>query len=124
MNTTFKTDLNYQQVDVMNVVQEGPEYNFYTARISWGVNIVENMRELDILPFIDRIEIECGDSPNTSNHTLIVKHDFLDIINDESTKYRVKFHFLRESDFPRITVRPKFIGIDMETKTVEVLFDA
>ena len=125
---TFITELNHEQVDVMG--DNFPDHVIYfNAKIHWGLDIFETQIEFDIRPFIDRIEIFSGEDARASIKMLIVRNDFLDILNDpDITDYKVKQTFLRDTDKfeyqSLITIIPKFIGIDLLKKEVEVLFNA
>ena len=122
---TFITELNHEQVDVMG-------YNFpdhviyFNAKIHWGLEFIESQIEIDIKPFVDRIEIFSGEDVGNSNKMLIIKNDFMDILNDDSCKYEIKYTFLRDNPYTNdlITIVPKFVGIDLSEKIVEVLFNA
>ena len=125
---TFITELNHEQVDVMG--DNFPDHVIYfNVKIHWGLHLIESQRSLDIRSFIDRIEIFSGEDARASNKMLIVRNDFLDILNDpDITDYKVKQTFLRDTDKfeyqSLITIIPKFIGIDLLKKEVEVLFNA
>ena len=126
---TFITDLNHLKVDVID--GSIPEHIVYfNARIHWGIILHENSRYIDISPFVDRVEVFCGEDSRSSDGMLIIKEDFLDIKNDysEDQEWEVKFCYLRDNDCPsyqhRITIIPKFVGIDQRKKIVEVLFNA
>ena len=95
---TFITELNHEQVDVTG--DSFPDHVIYfNARIHWGLHFIESQRELDIRTFIDRIQVFSGEDVRSSNKMLIVKNDFLDILNDmDITDYKVKQTFLRDSD--------------------------
>ena len=125
---TFITELNHEQVDV-----RGDNYPahviYFNIKIHWGLELFESKRQLDIRPFIDRIEVFSGEDARASNKMLIVRNDFLDILNDpDITDYKIKQTFLRDTDKfeyqSLITIIPKFIGIDLLKKEVEVLFNA
>ena len=100
---TFITELNHEQVDVM------------------GKHYPDHVR-----PFIDRIEVFSGEDARASNKMLIVKDDFLDIFNNEESQYEITHTFLRDKPASEdlITIFPKFVGIDISKKEVEVLFNA
>ena len=122
---TFITELNHQQVDVIG--DDVPESCiYYNIRIYWGLDLVENQRELDLLPFVDRIIVWSGEDARQSNKMLIIKNDFMDILNDENSEYEIKYTFLRDDPTSNqlISIVPKFIGIDIKDKIVEVLFNA
>ena len=124
MNTTFITELNHQQVDVLGT--DLPDcVMYFNVKIHWGLNIVETQRQLDILPFIDRIQVYSGEDARAADKMLVVQNDFLDIINDESTDYRVRMNILRDKDMfkYRITIVPKFVAVDLKDKIVEVIFN-
>tara|TARA_R100000781_G_C4076670_1_gene126317 strand:+ start:948 stop:1322 length:375 start_codon:yes stop_codon:yes gene_type:complete len=122
---TFITELNHEQVDVMG--KHYPDHVIYfNAKIHWGLELFESQRELDIRPFIDRIEVFSGEDARASNKMLIVKDDFLDIFNNEESQYEITQTFLRDKPASEdlITIFPKFVGIDISKKEVEVLFNA
>ncbi len=123
---TFITELNHEQVDIIG--DNYPDHVIYfNIKIHWGLHLNESQIELDIRPFIDRIQVFSGEDARSSNKMLIVKNDFLDIINDSDiTDYRVKQTFLRDKPDSNslITIVPKFVGIDLSKKEVEVLFNA
>ena len=122
---TFITELNHEQVDVMG--DNFPDHVIYfNAKIHWGLDIFETQIEFDIRPFIDRIEIFSGEDARASNKMLIVKDDFLDIFNNEESQYEITQTFLRDKPALEdlITIFPKFVGIDISKKEVEVLFNA
>ena len=123
---TFIKELNHEQVDIIG--DNYPDHVIYfNIKIHWGLHLNESQIELDIRPFIDRIQVFSGEDARSSNKMLIVKNDFLDIINDSDiTDYRVKQTFLRDKPDSNslITIVPKFVGIDLSKKEVEVLFNA
>ena len=123
---TFITELNHEQVDIIG--DNYPDHVIYfNIKIHWGLHLNESQIELDIRPFIDRIQVFSGEDARSSNKMLIVKNDFLDIINySDITDYRVKQTFLRDKPDSNslITIVPKFVGIDLSKKEVEVLFNA
>ena len=125
---TFITELNHEQVDVMG--DNFPDHVIYfNVKIHWGLHLIESERSLDIRSFVDRIEVFSGHDIRTSNKMLIVRNDFLDILNDSDiTDYKVKQSFLTHSDkfeYQRlITIVPKFININISKKEVEVIFNA
>ena len=98
---------------------------YFIVKIHWGLNIVETQRQLDILPFIDRIQVYSGEDARAADKMLVVQNDFLDIINDESTDYRVKINILRDEDMfgCRMTIVPKFVGVDLKDKIVDVIIN-
>ena len=98
---------------------------YFNVKIHWGLNIVETQRQLDILPFIDRIQVYSGEDARAADKMLVVQNDFLDIINDESTDYRVRMNILRDKDMfkYRITIVPKFVAVDLKDKIVEVIIN-
>ncbi len=122
---TFITELNHEQVDVMG--DNYPDHVIYfNAKIHWGLSLNESQVELDIIPFVDRIEIFSGEDARSSNKMLIIKNDFLDILNNEESQYEITRTFLRDKPCSNdlMTIVPKFIGIDISKKEVEVLFNA
>ena len=122
---TFITELNHEQVDVMG--DNFPDHVIYfNAKILWGLHLIESQRSLDIRSFIDRIEVFSGEDARASNKMLIVKDDFLDIFNNEESQYEITQTFLRDNPALEdlITIFPKFVGIDISKKEVEVLFNA
>ena len=125
---TFITELNHEQVDVMG--DNFPDHVIYfNVKIHWGLHLIESERSLDIRAFVDRIEVFSGHDIRPSNNMLLIRNDFLDILNDpDITDYKVKQTFLRDTDKfeyqSLITIIPKFIGIDLLKKEVEVLFNA
>ena len=127
---TFKSELNYKQVDVFAkdetlFIVDGVEHTYFNVIIDWGLHLYETMRDMDIVPFVDRIKVASGDSV-TDNGMIIVKEGFVDIINDNS--WKIKLNFLRDDDSLiyrwHITIRPKFVAIDVDKKIVEVIFNA
>ncbi len=135
---TFITELNYKQVDIFAkdeslFIVDGEEHTYFNAKIHWGLRLDEGMRELDIVPFIDKVEITSGNSVS-DNKMIIVKHDFVNIIAPaigskfEKGAWRIKMNFLRDDDrimyLWHITIFPKFIAVDVDKKIVEVLFNA
>ena len=124
MNTTFITELNHEQVDVLGT--DLPDcVMYFNVKIDWGLNIVETQRQLDILPFIDRIQVYSGEDARAADKMLVVQNDFLDIINDESTDYRVRMNILRDKDMfkYRITIVQKFVAVDLKDKIVDVIIN-
>ena len=126
---TFITELNHEQVDVLN--GNIPEQVIYfNVKIHWGLHIFDNMKSLDLSPFVDRIQVFCGEDARSSNKMLIISEDFLDIVNEDSLEqeWEIKYCFLRDDDKPLyqslISILPKFVAIDMKSKVVEVLFNA
>ena len=122
---TFKTELNYEQVDIINH-NDINDHIYHNIKIEWGLHLLESQVELEIRPFIDRIQVWTGEDVRKSDKMLIVKNDFLDIINDESTEFRVNTTIIRDNPYSESAslIVPKFIGIDMKNKKVEVLFNA
>ena len=122
---TFITELNHEQVDVRG--DNYPDHVIYfNIKIHWGLELFESQRQLDIRPFIDRIEVFSGEDARASNKMLIIKNDFLDIFNNEESQYEITQTFLRDKPALEdlITIFPKFVGIDISKKEVEVLFNA
>ena len=137
---TFKSELNFEQVDVFSkdetlFIVDGEEHTYFNVKIDWGLHLYESMRELDIVPFVDRIFVTSGDSVS-DNKMIIVKHDFVDITNADSGKlpdsgWTVKMNFLRDDESVisvryrwHVTIVPKFVSIDVDKKIVEVIFNA
>ena len=127
---TFKSELNFKQVDVISkdetlFIVDGEEHTYFNVTIDWGLHLYEHMRELDIVPFVDRIQVSSGDSV-TDNGMIIVKEGFVDIINDNS--WKIKLNFLRDDERLvyrwHCTIVPKFVAIDVDKKIVEVIFNA
>ena len=127
---TFKSELNFKQVDVISkdetlFIVDGEEHTYFNVTIDWGLHLYEHMRELDIVPFVDRIQVSSGDSV-TDNGMIIVKEGFVDIINDNS--WKIKLNFLRDDERLvyrwHCTIVPKFVAIDIDKKIVEVIFNA
>ena len=121
MNTTFITELNHQQVDVLGT--DLPDcVMYFNVKIHWGLNIVETQRQLDILPFIDRIQVYSGEDARAADKMLVVQNDFLDILNDESSDYTVIVTIKRDYDsfVSTINIMPKFVTINLTGKLVEV----
>ena len=125
---TFITELNHEQVDVMG--DNFPDHVVYfNAKIHWGLHLIESERSLDIRSFVDRIEVFSGHDIKPSNNMLLIRNDFLDILNDtDITDYNVKQSFLRDinkDEYQRlITIVPRLININISKKEVEVLFNA
>ena len=122
---TFITELNHEQVDVLG--KNYPDHVIYfNVKIHWGLDIFESQRELDIRPFVDRIEIFSGEDARASNKMLIIKNDFLDIYNNEESEYEITQTFLRDKPVSEdlMSIFPKFVGVDISKKEVEVLFNA
>ena len=68
---TFITELNHEQVDVMG--DNFPDHVIYfNAKIHWGLEFIESQIEIDIKPFVDRIEIFSGEDVGNSNKMLII----------------------------------------------------
>ena len=134
---TFKSELNFKQVDVISkdetlFIVDGEEHTYFNVTIDWGLHLYEHMRELDIVPFVDRIQVSSGDSV-TDNGMIIVPEGFVDITNADSGKlpdsgWTVRINFLRDDDRVvyrwHCTIVPKFVSIDVDKKIVEVLFNA
>ena len=127
----FKSELNFKQVDVISkdetlFIVDGEEHTYFNVTIDWGLQVYESMREMDIVPFVDRIQVSSGDSVS-SNKMIIVKHSFLDIV-EKSSEWKFRLNFLRDDDRVayrwHCTIVPKFIAIDVDKKIVEVLFNA
>tara|TARA_R100000781_G_scaffold81408_1_gene50185 strand:+ start:488 stop:859 length:372 start_codon:yes stop_codon:yes gene_type:complete len=117
----FITELNHEQVDVLG---DGfPDYVVYfNVRIHWGLTIYEDARKLDIVPRVDRIELFCGEDARASDKMLIIRDEFLDIVNDENCEYSFKFNFITdEDDVQNLTIKPKFVAVDIRDKVVEVI---
>ena len=57
---------------------------------------------------------------------LIIKNDFLDIYNNEESEYEITQTFLRDKPVSEdlMSIFPKFVGVDISKKEVEVLFNA
>ena len=122
---TFITELNHEQVDILG--KNYPDHVIYfNVKIHWGLDIFESQRELDIRPFVDRIEIFSGEDARASNKMLIIKNDFLDIYNNEESEYEITQTFLRDKPVSEdlMSIFPKFVGVDISKKEVEVLFNA
>ena len=121
---TFITELNHEQVDVMGDTYPDSVV-YFNAKIHWGLEFIESQREIDIKPFVDRIQVFNGDEARNSDKMLIIKNNFMDILDDEN-KYEIKFTFLRDNPSMNdlMTIVPKFVGIDISEKIVEVLFNA
>ena len=128
---TFKTELNFEQVDVIAkdetlFIVDGVEHTYFNVKIDWGLHLYESTRELDIVPFVDRIFVTSGDGVS-DNKMIIVKHDFVDITNAYN-EWKIKLNFLRDDDSLvyrwHITIQPKFVSIDVDKKIVEVIFNA
>ena len=122
---TFITELNHEQVDVMG--DNFPDHVIYfNAKIHWGVDLFESQRELDIRPFIDRIEVFSGEDARASNKMLIIKNDFLDIFDNEESEYEITQTFVRNKTVSGdlISIFPMFVDVDISKKEVEVLLNA
>ena len=94
--------------------------------MDWGLRLYDHMRELDIVPFIDRIKVSSG-TDVSGNGMIIVPHNIADILDIHESKenWEVKINFLRDTNIDDlITIVPKFVGIDVDKKIVEVLFNA
>ena len=118
---TFITELNHEQVDVLG--KNYPDHVIYfNVKIHWGLHLIESERSLDIRSFVDRIEVFSGHDIRTSNKMLIVRNDFLDILNDESSDYTVIVTIKRDYDsfVSTINIMPKFVTINLTGKLIEV----
>ena len=134
---TFISELNFKQVDVFSkdetlFIVDGEEHTYFNVKIHWGLHLYESMKEMDIVPFVDKIEVTSGDSVS-DNGMIIVKHDFVNITNADSTKlpdsgWTIKTHYSRDNDSIsyrwHCTILPKFIAIDVDKKIVEIIFNA
>ena len=134
---TFISSLNYKQVDVFSkdetiFIVDGEEHFYFNVKIHWGLHLYETMKELDIVPFVDRIQVSSGDSV-TKNGMIIVPEGFVDITNADSGKlpdsgWTIKTHYSRDNDSIsyrwHCTIVPKFISIDVDKKIVEITFNA
>ena len=122
---TFITELNHEQVDVRG--DNYPDHVIYfNIKIHWGLELFESQRQLDIRPFIDRIEVFSGEDARASNKMLIIKNDFLDIFNNEESDYEITQTILRDKPTTEdsMAIFPYFVGVDVSKKEVEVLFNA
>ena len=122
---TFITELNHEQVDVRG--DNYPDHVIYfNIKIHWGLELFESQRQLDIRPFIDRIEVFSGEDARASNKMLIIKNDFLDIFNNEESDYEITQTILRDKPTTEdsMAIFPNFVGVDVSKKEVEVLFNA
>ena len=106
--------------------------NYFNVKIHWGLKICDYMKEMDITPFVDKIEVTSGDSVS-DNGMIIVKQDFVNITFPEVGEYdkdawKCKNNFLRDDDrilyLWHITIFPKFVAFDVNKNIVEVLFNA
>ena len=137
-NKTFKSKLSYEQVDLSTkdkalLLVDGEEHSYFNVTIDWGLHLYEYMKELDIVPFVDRIQVSSGDSV-TENGMIIVPEGFVDITNADSGKlpdsgWTILKNYLRDDDESLINrwhciIRPKFISIDVDKKIVEITFNA
>ena len=133
---TFISELNFKQVDVFSkdetlFIVDGEEHTYFNVKIHWGLHLYETMKELGIVPFVDRIEVVSGDSI-TENGKIIVPHQFVNIkipANGEwDNGWKCKSNFLRDDESIRYrwhcTILPKFIAIDIDKKIVEIIFNA
>ena len=134
---TFISSLNYKQVDVFSkdeslFIVDGEEHFYFNVKIHWGLHLYETMKELDIVPFVDRLEVVSGDSI-TENGMIIVPHKFVNITDADSGKlpdsgWTIKTYFLRDDESLvykwHCTILPKFIAIDVDKKIVEIIFNA
>ena len=128
----FKSELNFKQVDVISkdetlFIVDGEEHTYFNVTIDWGLQVYESMREMDLVPFVDRIQVTSGDSVS-SDKMIIVKHGFVDIV-EKSSDWKIKLNFLRDSEISyggvwHYTIVPKFVSIDVDKKIVEVIFNA
>jgi len=127
---TFKSELNFKQVDVISkdetlFIVDGEEHTYFNVKIDWGLHLYESMRELDIVPFVDRIFVTSGDSVS-ANGMIIVPHGFVDIVVDSD--WVIRKNFSRDDDSVgyrwHINIVPKFVSIDVDKKIVEVIFNA
>ena len=122
---TFITELNHEQVNVMG--DNYPDHVIYfNAKIHWGLDLFESQRELDIRPFIDRIEVFSGEDARASNKMLIIKNDFLDIFDNEESEYEITQTFVRNKTVSGdlISIFPMFVDVDISKKEIEVLLNA
>ena len=125
METTFITELNHEQVNVSG--DNIPDHVvYYNARIEWGLHLIESTRELDIRPFVDRLIIWSGEDARGSDKMLIIRNMFLDVINNENgSMLPFKLLFERDTNIKDLTtIVPKHIDINLNSKEVEVLFNA
>ena len=127
----FKSELNFKQVDVISkdetlFIVDGEEHTYFNVTIDWGLQVYESMREMDLVPFVDRIQVTSGDSVS-SDKMIIVKHGFVDIV-EKSSDWKIKLNFLRDDESLvyrwHCTIVPKFVAIDVDKKIVEVIFNA
>ena len=128
----FKSELNFKQVDVISkdetlFIVDGEEHTYFNVTIDLGLEVYESMREMDLVPFVDRIQVTSGDSVS-SDKMIIVKHGFVDIV-EKSSDWKIKLNFLRDSEISyggvwHYTIVPKFVSIDVDKKIVEVMFNA
>ena len=135
-NKTFITELNFKQVDIFSkdetiFIVDGEEHTYFNVKIHWGLKLYETMKELGIVPFVDKIEVTSGDSV-TDNGMIIVPHEFVNIkipANGEwDNGWKCKSNFLRDDDslsyISTCTIAPKFISIDVDKQIVEIIFNA
>ena len=134
---TFKSKLSYEQVDLSTkdkalLLVDGEEHTYFNVTIDWGLHLYECTSELDIVPFVDRIQVSSGDSV-TKNGMIIVPEGFVDITNADSGKlpdsgWTIKINYLRDDESLinrwHCIIRPKFISIDVDKKIVEITFNA
>ncbi len=133
---TFISELNFKQVDVFSKDEklfyvDGEEHTYFNVKIHWGLHLYETMKELGIVPFVDKIEVTSGDSV-TDNGMIIVPHKFINITLSKNGNFdngwRCKNNFLRDDDslsyISTCTITPKFIAIDVDKRIVEVIFNA
>ena len=134
---TFKSKLSYEQVDLSTkdkalLLVDGVEHTYFNVIIDWGLHLYECTSELDIVPFVDRIQVSSGDSV-TKNGMIIVPEGFVDITNADSGKlpdsgWTIKINYLRDDESLinrwHCIIRPKFISIDVDKKNVEITFNA
>ena len=138
--TTFITELNFQQVDIFVsddkheeiFYVDGEEHTYFNAKIHWGLKIYDYMKEMDITPFVDKVEITSGTSVS-DNKMIIVKHVFVNItfpaVGDyNKDSWKCKNNFLRDCEDLvyrwHITIKPKFVAVDIDKKIVEIIFNA
>ena len=137
--TTFITDLNFKQVDVFSkdetlFIVDGEEHTYFNVKIHWGLKIHDYMKEMDIVPFVDKIEVTSGDGVS-DNGMIIVKHDFVNITFPtvgerfkNPNEWRYSQNFLRDEEAIQyrwhVTIKPKFVAVDVDKKRVEIIFNA
>ena len=74
--TTFITELNYKQVDIFSkdetlFIVDGEEHTYFNVKVHWGLKLYEDMKELDITPFVDKIEVTSGDSVSDNGMIIV-----------------------------------------------------